>query len=41
MAGYYRKFFNNISIIVEPLINLLSKRSSSGGPVAARMSLIT
>ena len=26
MAGYYRKFCNNFSIIVEPLTNLLGKR---------------
>ena len=26
MAGYYRKFCNNFSVIAEPLINLLSKR---------------
>ena len=26
MAGYYRKFYNNVSVIAEPLTNLLSKR---------------
>ena len=26
MAGYYRKFCNNFSIIAEPLTNLLGKR---------------
>ena len=26
MAGYYRKFFNNFSVISEPLTNLLCKR---------------
>ena len=26
MAGYYRKFCNNFSVIAEPLIDLLSKR---------------
>ena len=27
MAGYYRKFCDNLSVIAEPLTNLLSKRT--------------
>ena len=27
MAGYYRKFYNNFSIIAEPSTNLLGKRA--------------
>ena len=27
MAGYYRKFCDNFSVIIEPLTNLLSKRT--------------
>ena len=26
MAGYYRKFCNNVSVIAEPLTNLLGKK---------------
>ena len=28
MAGYYRRFCKNFSVIVEPLTNLLGKRQS-------------
>ena len=39
MAGYYRKFCNNFSVIAEHLTNLLGKRVSLFGLIVVRSLL--
>ena len=41
MAGYYRKFCHNFSVIAEPFINLLGKRTNMFGIMTAKSSLIS
>ena len=40
MVGYYRKFCNNVSVIAEPLTNLLCKRMRFKWIMIVRMPLM-